>query len=79
MSPALTQTLNGMQKSRTIFKLYNSGSNWYVLEFLGHDLKHKLSSTQIQADQTTAVNNWGTPLLNKALFNPPLPAQTGVQ
>jgi hypothetical protein len=63
-----------MQKSRTAFKVYNSGSSWYVLEVLGHDLKHKLSSSQTQTDQTTAVNKWGSPLLNKALFNPPLPA-----
>ena len=73
MGATLVDTLKSMQKSRTVFKLFNSGSNWYVIEYLGHDLKHKLSSTQIQADQTAAVNAWGGPLLNKALFNPPLP------
>ncbi len=77
LSTTLLQTLKSMEKSHTVFRLYNSGSNWYVLEYLGHDLKHKLSSTQIQADQTAAVNAWGTPLLNKALFNPPLPAVQG--
>ncbi len=73
MSASLVQALTSMQKNHTVFKLYNTGSSWYVLEFLGHDLKHKLSSAQVQSDRTAAVNSWGSPLVDKALFNPPLP------
>ena len=73
LTPTLISTLKGMERSHTSIKLYNTGSSWYVLELLGHDLKHKLSSTQVQTDQTAAVNAWGNPLLAKALFNPPLP------
>jgi hypothetical protein len=77
MSPTLVQALKAMGKSHTVFQLYNSGATWYILEYVGHDLKHALGASQIQQDQTDAVNKWGSPLVAKAVFNPPL-AQSAV-
>jgi hypothetical protein len=70
MSPGLITTLQLMAGSHTSYKLYNVGTTWYILSYLGHDPRHKLSSSQIQQDQTTAFNVWYQPIAAKANFNP---------
>lgn len=69
--------LRKMESSHTKYEVVKySATVWYVVEFLGHDLKHALSSAQKQADQVNAFNNWIKPLQDTAIFNPPLPAST---
>lgn|GEM_PF-2792664 len=68
----LITVLSAMQTSHTQFKVVQIVGSWYVLEFLGHDLKHKLSNTQIQGDQSDAVTAWSQDLVRRAQFNPPL-------
>jgi hypothetical protein len=72
LGSGLIAVLQGMQKTHTTYKLYNTGTTWYVLEFLGHDLKRALSSSEVQTDEAAAFNAWYQPLLEKAVANPPL-------
>jgi hypothetical protein len=67
--------LQAMQKSHAKYQLVKySSSVWYVIELLGHDTKHPLSTSQKKQDQTVAFNNWFQPFENKARFVPALPA-----
>ncbi len=72
LGPKLVTVLRSMEQTNTAFRLYNVGSAWYVINFLGHDLKHKLTDAQTQSDVTNAFNAWYQPLLAKAVANPSL-------
>jgi hypothetical protein len=70
--------LQAMQKAHAKYQIVKySATTWYLLELLGHDPKHLLSSTQQQQDQTTAFNTWYSPIQNKAHFDPVLPTDQG--
>ncbi|MDB5077013.1 MAG: Peptidylprolyl isomerase [Chloroflexi bacterium] len=69
--PQIVPILRSMQQSHTAFKVYNTGSTWYILNFRGYDKKHTVTASQIQMDQTSAFNNWYNPIAAKAVANPP--------
>jgi hypothetical protein len=74
MLPTFLPTLKSMAKSHTKYQIFHSGSDWWVLKLIGHNLKQPLSQTQIQSDQAAAFNKWYTNIQAKAKFDPPLPA-----
>lgn len=76
--PAFLPTLKQMEKLHTRYQVVRYANSWYVLDFEGHDLKHPISQQQLQADQAAAFNAWYGPLEKKAVFDPPLPANTGL-
>jgi hypothetical protein len=67
-------TLKTMAASHTQYKIVPNGKQWWVLEFLGHDLKHPLSQNQIQSDQVAAYTVFYNKFQAKSTINPPLPA-----
>jgi len=69
-------TLKTMAASHTQYKIIQIGKQWWVLEFLGHDLKHPLSTNQIQSDQVAAYTAFYNKFEAKSTINPPLPAGT---
>ena len=71
MGPALVQALNDMEKTHAKFKAAQIDSTWFVLEWLGHNLKQKLSSSQTQSDQQNAESAWSDAVVAKSFFNPP--------
>jgi len=67
-------TLKIMASSHIQYKVVPNGTQWWVLEYLGHDLKHKLSPSQIQNDQVAAYTVFYNKFQAKSSINPPLPA-----
>ena len=67
-------TLKTMASSHTKYKVVKEGTSWFVIELLGHDLKHKLSSTQIQNDQTIVYTAFYNKFQAKSVINPPIPS-----
>ena len=72
LAGSFVSTLKSMQKTSTIYTVIQNGSQWYVLNYLGHDLKHPLTPTQIQYDKEDAYGLWFQKQKDKAVFNPPL-------
>jgi hypothetical protein len=67
-------TLKTMAAGHIKYQKKYVGTSWWILEYLGHDLKHKLSSTQIQNDQTIAYTAFYNKFQAKSQINPPIPA-----
>lgn len=77
LATTFLKPLQSMAASHATYKVVKDGpSAWYVIEFLGHDAKHPLSSTQMQQDQVSAFNTWFTKLKQTAVFDPPLASPT---
>lgn len=71
--------LQKMATSHTKYEVVKySATVWYVVELIGHDLKHPLSAAQKQQDQVNAFNTWIKPTQDTAIFNPPLPASSNI-
>lgn len=72
--PTFLPTLRAMEKSGTQYRIMHSGTQWYVLDFLGHQPKRALSTNQVQQDQLSAYTQWYNQAQSTAVFSPPLPA-----
>jgi parvulin-like peptidyl-prolyl isomerase len=71
-------TLKTMASTHTKYKAMPSGKSWYILELLGHDLKHPKTAVQTQNDQTIAYTAFYNKFQAKSVINPPLPAGLGI-
>ena len=75
----LLPTLQAMAKTNSLYRVAAVGTQWYVLKFLGHDLKHPLSALQRQYDVENAYSLWFEKKKAATVFNPPLLNPTGSQ
>lgn len=70
--------LKAMAASHTQYQIVQNGTQWWVLELLGHNLKQPLSANQIQSDQVAAYTVFYNKFEAKSSINPPLPAGSAV-